>query len=397
MSRRRRRGYSDEALDNVRLKNSRAGYLSRDTTLRRSIEPLCNDIRNVNEVAEKLLEIDNAFHCFEKAHYDYIAMISDDAEEWQKEARYFTEQTRKKMDFDTKVEKWIHNAKPPLAPIASNEVDEDKTRPNLPSSYSTVGQFQAKQALASLNSKHMSRREELLRLEEEIKLKLRVLEAEHEILKTELEGKWSKGEEPALTELPDTFDQPYWPNGKRSKEPLASMPKSSDPELQVSEQKPEWRFNPNAREFPGLPFTCSAAPAHNGPGDSIWSQQFMEKVAVTIKQGFALPQKELTVFNGDPLEYWSFITSFQNSIEANAKSESEKLIYLLQYTSGAAKDTIKCCLVMDPSIGYQRARMLLEERFGQPFTIAYEHVTKLTHGPPLRATDRKGLLAFADQ
>ena len=72
-------------------------------------------------------------------------------------------------------------------------------------------------------------------------------------------------------------------------------------------------------------------------------------------------------------------------------------MYLLQYKSGAAKDTIKCCLVMDPSIGYQRAGMLLEERFGQPFTIAYEHVTKLTHGPTLTARDCKGLLAFADQ
>ena len=72
-------------------------------------------------------------------------------------------------------------------------------------------------------------------------------------------------------------------------------------------------------------------------------------------------------------------------------------MYLVQYTSGAAKDTMKCRLVMDPSIGYQRVRMLLEERFGQPFTIAYEHVTKLTHAPPLRAADRKGLLAFADQ
>ncbi|XP_068731204.1 uncharacterized protein [Montipora capricornis] len=124
----------------------------------------------------------------------------------------------------------------------------------------------------------------------------------------------------------------------------------------------------------------------------------MEKVAVTIKQEFALPQKELAVFNGDPLEYWSFITSFQNSIEANATSESEKLMHLLQYTSGAAKDIINCCSVMDPPpIGYERERMLLEKRFGQPFTIAYEHVTKLTHGPPLRETDRNGLLAFADQ
>ena len=64
-----------------------------------------------------------------------------------------------------------------------------------------------------------------------IKLKLRVLEAEHEVWKTELEGKWSKGEEPALAELPDTFDQLYRSNNKQSKEPLASMPKSGDPEL----------------------------------------------------------------------------------------------------------------------------------------------------------------------
>ena len=94
----------------------------------------------------------------------------------------------------------------------------------------------------------MSRREDLLHLKEETRLKLRVLGEEHEVLKTEQQGKWSKGEEPALTELPDTFDQPYWSNIKRSKQPLASMPKSGDPELRVSEQKPEWRFNPNAHE-----------------------------------------------------------------------------------------------------------------------------------------------------
>ena len=149
-------------------------------------------------------------------------------------------------------------------------MDEDKTRPNLPSSYSSVGHFKAKQALASLNSEHMSRREELLRLEEEIKLKLRVLE--HEVLKTEQQGKWSKGEEPALAELSDTFDQPYWSNGTRRKEPVAGMPRSGDPELRVSEQKPESRLNPNARESQSLPFLSSAAPAQNVLGDSMWSQ-----------------------------------------------------------------------------------------------------------------------------
>ena len=139
----------------------------------------------------------------------------------------------------------------------------------------------------------------VLRARNKIKVKS-TTEAEHEVLKTELQGKWSKGQEPALAELPDTFDQPYWSNGKRNKEPLASMPKSRDPELRVSEQKSEWRFNPDASESQSLPFPSSAAPAHIVLGDSMWSQQFIEKVAVMIKQGFALPQKELRVFNCDP-------------------------------------------------------------------------------------------------
>ena len=121
-------------------------------------------------------------------------------------------------------------------------------------------------------------------------------------------------------------------------------------------------------------------------------------MALTIKQGFTLPKRALAILDGDPLEYWNFIKSFETSIVSiNAASESEKLMYLLQYTSGVAKDTIKCCLYKDPSLGYQTARRLLEERFGHPFRIASQYVTKLTEGPPLKPSDRTGLLAFADQ
>ena len=66
--------------------------------------------------------------------------------------------------------------------------------------------------------------------------------------------------------------------------------------------------------------------------ESTWPEVVMDKMALTIKQGFSLPKKELTIFDGDPLEYWNFIKSFENSITANATSESEKLVYLLQYT-----------------------------------------------------------------
>ena len=121
-------------------------------------------------------------------------------------------------------------------------------------------------------------------------------------------------------------------------------------------------------------------------------------MALTIKQGFTLPKRALAILDGDPLEYWNFIKLFKTSVVSiNAASESEKLMYLLQYTLGVAKDTIKYCLYKDPSLGYQTARRLLEERFGHPFRVASQYVTKLTEGPPLKPSDRTGLLAFADQ
>ena len=151
-------------------------------------------------------------------------------------------------------------------------------------------------------------------------------------------------------------------------------------------------MNPNALEFKGLPARFSTV-SSDSENEYILPEEFIEKMALTIKQGFALPKNELAIFDGDSLEYWNFIKSFETSIVSiNAASESEKLMYLLQYPSGVAKDRIKCCLYKDPSLGYQRR--LLEERFGHPFRIASQYATKLTEGPPLKPSDRT---AFADQ
>ena len=93
---RRRRFHSEDTLDTLRLKNSRAGYLSRITKLYRETEELLNDAKNVNEVSEKFLDIDEAFARFEKAHYDYISTLSGNLKEWESEARYFKEHCNRK-------------------------------------------------------------------------------------------------------------------------------------------------------------------------------------------------------------------------------------------------------------------------------------------------------------
>ena len=77
----RRRAQSAEALDSLRLKNSRSGCLSRVTAVYRAIGVLQEDAKHVREVSEKLLEIDEVFSRFEKGHYGHITKLTGNLEE----------------------------------------------------------------------------------------------------------------------------------------------------------------------------------------------------------------------------------------------------------------------------------------------------------------------------
>jgi len=94
----RRRAHSAGALDSLRLKNSRSGCLPRVTALYRAIRVLQEDAKNVREVSEKLLEINEVFSRFEKAHYGYIATLTDNLEELEKESLYFKEHCKKEWN-----------------------------------------------------------------------------------------------------------------------------------------------------------------------------------------------------------------------------------------------------------------------------------------------------------
>ena len=126
-------------------------------------------------------------------------------------------------------------------------------------------------------------------------------------------------------------------------------------------------------------------------------QQAFQSMASTIRQGFTLPKPELSPFNGNPLELWSFMRSFENNIEKNTQGECERLTFLFQYCTGAAKNAIKSCVTMDPALAYQTARKLLTDHFGHPFKIATAYVNQVTGGPPVKPNDLRGLQTFADQ
>jgi hypothetical protein len=110
-----------------------------------------------------------------------------------------------------------------------------------------------------------------------------------------------------------------------------------------------------------------------------------------------MPKVELQAFNGNPLEFWSFMRLFQSSVECNAVDEVSKLTRLLQYTTGDAKRAIQGCSMMrDPADGYNEAMRILKRRFGSDEIVANAWISKITDGEAIKNNDSKGLRYMAD-
>jgi len=79
---------------------------------------------------------------------------------------------------------------------------------------------------------------------------------------------------------------------------------------------------------------------------------------------FTLPQPEVPTFSGNPIEYWTFLRAFKNLNESKTSSQSTRLYYLVQYTTGEVRELVKSCLAMKEEVGYREARDLLKKRYG---------------------------------
>ena len=80
--------------------------------------------------------------------------------------------------------------------------------------------------------------------------------------------------------------------------------------------------------------------------------------------------------------------------EARTDSDSARLYYLVQYTSGAVQELMQSCSLMDSHKGYQEARRPLKSRYGQPYKIASAYVEKVANGPQIKSEDGEALQKF---
>ena len=126
----------------------------------------------------------------------------------------------------------------------------------------------------------------------------------------------------------------------------------------------------------------------------VQQNRIVELLAVNQNKS-KLPQPRVPIFDGNPVDYRSFVRAFESLIESRTQSSTERLYYLEQYTAGDVKELIRSCHHSPPDEGYEEARRLLKRKFGDEYRIASAYESKALGWPPTKPEDGSALSKFA--
>ena len=132
------------------------------------------------------------------------------------------------------------------------------------------------------------------------------------------------------------------------------------------------------------PFTASSS-------KPITNQDLVE--ILTLSQKGPLPERKLSSFDGNPLQWPEWFGQFKSAIDAKVLSDDVKLTYLKTLVSGKAKNAI--AEFAYSGVFYKDALKTLERKFGQPQTIVAAHLEKLSNFPPLKMHNSESIINFA--
>ena len=154
-------------------------------------------------------------------------------------------------------------------------------------------------------------------------------------------------------------------------------------------------LNPTANEW--IPTTSSEPTIQSQEKSRDDAVNMYVAMVSAVRENFMMPKPEILTFNGDPVTHYKFIRCFETNIQDRISDSSLRLSYLIQYCTGEAKESIEDCVIQEPTEGHQRARKILEKRYGRPHIIARAHIQKLIECPVLKPNDHKALSQLSMQ
>ena len=102
------------------------------------------------------------------------------------------------------------------------------------------------------------------------------------------------------------------------------------------------------------------------------------------------------MYSGDYVEYPAFVTAFDSITCSNVLLSRDRLNFLDKYTKGKTNDIVKGFLAMSSDSTYERARKMLEQRFGNPVHDAKACKSSLRSWSKINDGDSSGLQDFSD-
>ena len=88
------------------------------------------------------------------------------------------------------------------------------------------------------------------------------------------------------------------------------------------------------------------------------------RMLCSFLQQQSAPDVDIQTFRGDPLECHFLMSSFKEAVECKIDDPHGRLVQLLKFTDGEAKETIRHCIQQPSEIGYRLAKSLHEDHYG---------------------------------
>ena len=308
------------------------------TRIINNIDQLLQRPDNQAEVKIQAGLLQDAHDAFTNAHMEYVAELTDETDKTDADA-YLASVQDKVNNVNSRIQHYVRGEK-------------DKDTP--------------KQEDNAMSGKRAAllKKQELLRKKHELDEQEQRIKREKEMLLLELELEQLK------SDSDDDADTVI----------IQPRPTTSTPAIRRHAEPSE----PTANE--------SAASVLSSQG--LQEEQLrQQKQLIEILQA---PKAELPIFDGDPLKYYVFIRSFENSVERVVDNDTAKLTRLMQFCRGKALSLLQCCTFMEPAAGYAKAKELLKERYGNNCAISKAWIDKVTQGQVIKPNANGPIREYAD-
>ena len=376
--------------------------------IKQQIERITEKTANTDDVNSVENEL-SAFRATSEELKKVFAALMDDLEndEDVNAARdWYVKQSTEIIDFIEQTERWISSAKEKI----ENSLESRSNCSNLTGSSRLTKGSSTKSSIASGRAKEraktaelmakfamLERKQELQKRAERLHLEEQLAVAQaRERAYAEFQDRDSSFErklsETTVHPPPTTMQDPQVNPLPRSNPPPVPHPYHSPVQLEPVAAQCTWP-NPLAPEFKVKRGENQNIP--KGFREVLSQQNRLTELLVEQQQQTLLPTLTISKFTGNPLDFFTFVRTFESQIESKLKSNDVRLRYLEQYVEGEPKELIKGCLHLDGQNGYTEAMKLLVEKYGDPYKISNAYIKKIEDWPYVKQGDDQALDRFA--